>query len=174
MNRRDAAQDTLFRLEGGLLPADLLNQLDALGLPGQQPSDYAIPKGALAARRDRPLLAYRPGPVGQLRRQQRQREDLADPTATAQRWMEDLLTQVFGFTDLTARRPRSGDRRAPLPRHPSRLRRHRTIGALRPWPGCPGRSACHASVMRRPPTQSHWPATGVSQRQRRSPLGAGQ
>ncbi len=101
MNRRDAAQDTLFRLEGGLLPADLLNQLDALQLPGQQPSDYAIPKGL--SLRDEIGRYWR---IAQAQwasfDAKRQREDLADPTATAQRWMKDLLTQVFGFTDLTA------------------------------------------------------------------------
>ncbi|MFB9147132.1 hypothetical protein ACFFU2_11475 [Halomonas alkalicola] len=102
MNRRDAAQDTLFRLEGGLLPADLLNQLDSLGLPGQQPTkDYAIPKGL--SLRDEIGRYWR---IAQAQwanfDAKRQREDLADPTATAQRWMEDLLTQVFGFTDLTA------------------------------------------------------------------------
>lgn len=100
MNRRDAAQDTLFRLEGGLLPADILNQLDALQLPGQQPSDYAIPKGL--SLRDEIGRYWR---IAQAQwasfDAKRQRDDLADPTATAQRWMEDLLTQVFGFSDLT-------------------------------------------------------------------------
>ncbi|WP_016854811.1 Eco57I restriction-modification methylase domain-containing protein [Halomonas smyrnensis] len=100
MNRRDAAQDTLFRLEGGLLPADLLNQLDALQLPGQQPSDYAIPKGLTL--RDEIGRYWR---IAQAQwasfNGKRQREDLSDPTATAQSWMESLLTQVFGFSDLT-------------------------------------------------------------------------
>lgn len=100
MNRRDAAQDTLFRLEGGLLPPDILNQLDALRLPGQQPSDYAIPKGL--SLRDEIGRYWR---IAQAEwtsfDAKRQREDLTDPTATAQRWMESLLTQVFGFSDLT-------------------------------------------------------------------------
>lgn len=101
MNRRDSAQDTLFRLEGGLLPADLLNQLDALQLPGQKPSAYDIPKGL--SLRDEIGRYWR---IAQAQwasfDTKRQREDLANPTATAQRWMEDLLTQVFGFSDLTA------------------------------------------------------------------------
>lgn len=100
MNRRDAAQDTLFRLEGGLLPADLLNQLDALQLPGQKPGDYAIPKGL--SLRDEIGRYWR---IAQAQwagfDAKRQREDLADATAAAQRWMEELLTQVFGFSDLT-------------------------------------------------------------------------
>lgn len=100
LNRRDATQDTLFRMEGGLLPADLLNQLDALQLPGQKPSDYAIPKGL--SLRDEIGRYWR---IAQAQwagfDAKRQREDLADPTATAQRWMQDLLAQVFGFSDLT-------------------------------------------------------------------------
>lgn len=100
MNRRDASQDTLFRLEGGLLPADLLNQLDALQLPGQKPGEYDIPKGL--SLRDEIGRYWR---IAQAQwasfDAKRQREDLANPTATAQRWMESLLTQVFGFSDLT-------------------------------------------------------------------------
>lgn len=100
MNRRDAAQDALFRLEGGLLPADLLNQLDALQLPGQKPGDYAIPKGL--SLRDEIGRYWR---IAQAQwtsfDAKRQRKDLADATATGQRWMEDLLTQAFGFSDLT-------------------------------------------------------------------------
>lgn len=100
MNRRDAAQDTLFRLEGGLLPADLLNQLDALQLPGQKTSDYSIPKGL--SLRDEIGRYWR---IAQAQwasfDAKRQRKDLTDPTATGQRWMESLLTQVFGFSDLT-------------------------------------------------------------------------
>nr|WP_298522437.1 N-6 DNA methylase [uncultured Halomonas sp.] len=100
MKRRDALQDTPFRLEGGLLPADLFNQLDLLQLPGQQPGDYAIPKGL--TRRDEIGRYWR---IAQALwagfDEQRQREDLTDSIATAQRWMESLLTQVFGFSDLT-------------------------------------------------------------------------
>jgi len=118
MNRRDAAQDTLFRLEGGLLPADLLNQLDALELPGQKPDDYAIPKG-LTLRDD----------IGRYWRiaqaqwagfdTQRQRRDLADATAPGQRWMEGLLSQVFGFSDLTeaAHARVIGERHFPITHH---------------------------------------------------------
>lgn len=105
MNRRDAAQDTLFRMEGGLLPADLLNQLDALQLPGQKPSEYDIPKGL--SLRDEIGRYWR---IAQAQwasfDTKRQRKDLSDPTATAQRWMESLLTQVFGFSDLYRSRPR--------------------------------------------------------------------
>lgn len=99
MKRRDAIQDAIFRLEGGLLPADLFNQLDALQLPGQKPGDYQIPKGLTL--RDEIGRYWR---IAQAQwasfDKQRQREDLADPIATAQSWMHYLLVQVFGFTDL--------------------------------------------------------------------------
>jgi len=135
MSRRDAAQDTLFRLEGGLLPADLLNQLDALQLPGQQPSDYAIPKGL--SLRDEIGRYWR---IAQAQwasfDAKRQREDLADPTATAQRWMEDLLTQVLGFTDLTA----DGDARMVGERH-FPVTHHAFAGAVPLVLCAPGRGA---------------------------------
>lgn len=99
MKRRDAIQDAIFRLEGGLLPADLFNQLDALQLPGQKPGDYQIPKGLTL--RDEIGRYWR---IAQAQwasfDKRRQREDLADPIATAQSWMHYLLVQVFGFTDL--------------------------------------------------------------------------
>ena len=135
MNRRDAAQDTLFQMEGGLLPADLLNQLDALRLPGQQPSDYAIPKGL--------TLRDEIGRYWRIAQAQwtsfdgkRQREDLSDPTATAQRWMEDLLNQVFGFSDLIS----AGHARVIGERHFS-ITHHAFDGAVPLVLCAPGRNA---------------------------------
>lgn len=98
---KDAIQDSVFRLEGGLLPADLFNQLDALRLPGQGTADYRIPQGLTL--RDEIGRYWR---IAQAQWQafdkQRQREDLADATGAAQRWLAELLGQVFGFTDLAA------------------------------------------------------------------------
>jgi len=101
MSNRDANQNTVFRLEGGLLPADLFNQLAALQLPGQTVADYGIPQGLTL--RDEIGRYWR---IAQARwntfDQQRQRDDLTNPTSVSQRWLQDLLTQVFGFTDLAA------------------------------------------------------------------------
>lgn len=100
MNRRDAVRDTIFRLEGGLLPPDLLNQLDALQLPGRQPADYHIPKG-LGLRDEIGRYWRIAQALWATFDAQRQRRDLADPTVSSQRWLSDLLGQVFGFSDLS-------------------------------------------------------------------------
>lgn len=178
MNRRDAAQDTLFRMEGGLLPADLLNQLDALQLPGQKPTDYAIPKGL--------SLRDEIGRYWRIAHAQwagfdakRQREDLADPTATAQHWMQALLAQVFGFSDLTqASHARViGERHFPITHH--------AFGGAVPLVLCaPGREALDERLprfgqegRRRSPTgllqeylnasdESHWGLVSDGQRLR--------
>ena len=100
MNHRDADQN-IFRLEGGLLPADLFNQLAALQLPGQSAAEYRIPQGLTL--RDEIGRYWRIAQANwQSFDQQRQRTDLSDPTAVAQNWLHTLLTQVFGFTDLQA------------------------------------------------------------------------
>lgn len=100
MNRRDAVRDTIFRLEGGLLPPDLLNQLDALQLPGQHPAEYHIPKG-LGLRDEIGRYWRIAQALWATFDAQRQRRDLADPTVSSQRWLSDLLCQVFGFSDLS-------------------------------------------------------------------------
>lgn len=100
MNHRDADQN-IFRLEGGLLPADLFNQLAALQLPGQSAAEYRIPQGLTL--RDEIGRYWRIAQANwQSFDQQRQRTDLSDPTAASQHWLHNLLTQVFGFTDLQA------------------------------------------------------------------------
>lgn len=100
MNHRDADQ-YIFRLEGGLLPADLFNQLAALQLPGQSAAEYRIPQGLTL--RDEIGRYWRIAQANwQTFDQQLQRSDIRNPTNIAQRWMNDLLTQVFGFGDLIA------------------------------------------------------------------------
>ncbi|QSR35237.1 restriction endonuclease [Marinobacterium iners] len=100
MNHRDADQN-IFRLEGGLLPADLFNQLAALQLPGQSAAEYRIPQGLTL--RDEIGRYWRIAQANwQNFDQQRQRTDLSDPTGAAQHWLHSLLTEVFGFTDLQA------------------------------------------------------------------------
>ena len=99
MSGRDTARDGIFRLEGGLLPADLLNQLDALQLPGQKPADYRIPKGLQL--RDEIGRYWRIGQAlwsgfeGQMAR-----KDRGDQSQLAQQCVTDLLVQVFGFDSL--------------------------------------------------------------------------
>ena len=115
MSRRQAARDGIFRLEGGLLLADLLNQLDALQLPGQKPIDYQVPKGLLL--RDEIGRYWR---ISQALwsgfEAQRARKDRGDQSKIAQQWLTDLLGQVFGFSDIDrCMQPQTlGDREFPV------------------------------------------------------------
>lgn len=101
MSNTQANQNGIFTLEGGLLPADLFNQLAGLQLKGQTAADYNIPQGLTL--RDEIGRFWRIAQANwQNFDQQRQRSDLANPTAAAQHWLQSLLTQVFGFSDLHA------------------------------------------------------------------------
>ena len=100
-NNTQANQNSIFTLEGGLLPADLFNQLAGLQLKGQTAADYNIPQGLTL--RDEIGRFWRIAQANwQNFDQQRQRSDLANPTSAAQHWLQSLLTQVFGFSDLHA------------------------------------------------------------------------
>jgi hypothetical protein len=113
MARRNTAQiqfDALS-LEGAILPPDWLARVAALEAPAQSAADYGIPKGlqlrdeigrywrvAQAIWAD--FVAARGG---------------SDSDGAARRLTRELLTQVFGFTDLAAARERtSGGRVFPL------------------------------------------------------------
>lgn len=99
MSNTQANQNGIFTLEGGLLPADLFNQLAGLQLKGQTAADYNIPQGLTL--RDEIGRFWRIAQANwQNFDQQRQRSDLSNPTAAAQHWLQSLLTQVFGFSDL--------------------------------------------------------------------------
>ncbi len=101
MSNTQANQNGIFTLEGGLLPADLFNQLAGLQLKGQTAADYNIPQGLTL--RDEIGRFWRIAQANwQNFDQQRQRSDLSNPTAAAQHWLQSLLTQVFGFSDLHA------------------------------------------------------------------------
>lgn len=101
MSNAQANQNGIFTLEGGLLPADLFNQLAGLQLPGQTPANYKVPQGLTL--RDEIGRYWR---IAQANWQNfdlhRQRSDLNNAAVTAQHWLQNLLTQVFGFTDLQA------------------------------------------------------------------------
>lgn len=67
----------------------------------QKPTDYNVPAGLTL--RDEIGRYWRIAQAQWLRfDQQRQRSDLSNPTASSQQWLQGLLTQVFGFTDLQA------------------------------------------------------------------------
>ena len=101
MSNTQANQNGIFTLEGGLLPADLFNQLAGLQLKGQTAADYDIPQGLTL--RDEIGRFWRIAQANwQNFDQQRQRSDLSNPTVAAQHWLQSLLTQVFGFSDLHA------------------------------------------------------------------------
>lgn len=99
MSSTQASQNSIFTLEGGLLPADLLNQLAGLQLKGQTIAEYGVPKGLTL--RDEIGRYWRIALANwQSFDHQRQRSDLSNPAGAAQTWLHSLLTQVFGFTDL--------------------------------------------------------------------------
>lgn len=118
MSNTQANQNGIFSLEGGLLPADLFNQLAGLQLKGQTTADYSIPQGLTL--RDEIGRFWRIAQANwQNFDQQRQRSDLSNPTAATQHWLQSLLTQVFGFSDLHAySEPRIIDERGfPITHH---------------------------------------------------------
>lgn len=101
MSNNQASQNGIFTLEGGLLPADLFNQLAGLQLQGQTVKDYKVPQGLTL--RDEIGRYWR---IAQAHWQnfdkQRQRSDLNNPQTTTAHWLHSLLTQIFGFSDLQA------------------------------------------------------------------------
>ena len=101
MSNTRANQNSIFTLEGGLLPPDLFNQLAGLQLEGQAPADYTTPAGMTL--RDEIGRYWR---IAQATwsnfDQQRQRSDLNSPAAAAEHWLQTLLKDVFDFTDLQA------------------------------------------------------------------------
>lgn len=120
MSKAQASQNSIFTLEGGLLPADVLNQLAGLQLKGQTITEYDVPRGLTL--RDEIGRYWRIALANWQRfDHQRQRDDLSDPGAAAQNWLHSLLTQVFGFTDLQSySEPQLiDDRSFPLTHHAS-------------------------------------------------------
>lgn len=101
MSSAQASQNSIFTMEGGLLPADVLNQLAGLQLKGQSATEYGVPKGLTL--RDEIGRYWRIALANwQSFDRQRQRDDLNDLSGATQQWLHALLTQVLGFTDLQA------------------------------------------------------------------------
>ena len=98
MTRRATAQiqfDALS-LEGAILPPEWLGKVAALEAAAQTPADYGIPKGLQL--RDEIGRYWRIAQAvwGEFA----SARDGNDPLGASQRLTRDLLTQVFGFTDL--------------------------------------------------------------------------
>ena len=92
---------TAFKSEGGLLPADLLDQIGTGSLVGQTPADFGLEKGrrltdeiaaAWADARDQWRIYQRA--LGRLK------ESDAGTTTTRDQWMVPLL-RLLGYDDLT-------------------------------------------------------------------------
>src|SRR5690554_2460049 len=118
MSSAQASQNSIFTMEGGLLPADVLNQLAGLQLKGQSATEYGVPKGLTL--RDEIGRYWRIALANwQSFDRQRQRDDLNDPSGATQQWLHALLTQVLGFTDLQAysESQRVDDRYFPVTHH---------------------------------------------------------
>ena len=93
-------------IEGGLLAADWLARVAQLRAPLQSPGDYGIPKGLEL--RDEIGRYWRIAQAHWLDFATG-RKAKAEPDALARRFMLALLRDAFGFTDLDACPPVSGD-----------------------------------------------------------------
>ena len=106
MPRRAPAQlqfDALT-LEGALLPPEWLARVAALEAPIQAPADYGVPKGLQL--RDEIGRFWRIAQA--IWAEFASARNGTDAIGSTQRFARELLTQVFGFTDLT----RAGERMA--------------------------------------------------------------
>ena len=84
-------------IEGGLLGADWLGRVAQRRAPAQEPADYRIPKGLDV--RDEIARSWR---IAQacFRELEAGRAAGGDPRALAQRFVEPLLRDAFGFASL--------------------------------------------------------------------------
>ena len=98
MSRRDAALEfDAIHIEGGLLPAEWLANIASLKAVHQSPNDYGIPKGLNL--RDELGRYWR---IAQAHWSEfaNARAQAQDPQALARRFVQALLRDVFGATDL--------------------------------------------------------------------------
>lgn len=98
MSRRDAALEfDAIHIEGGLLPAEWLASIAALKAAHQSPGDYGIPKGLNL--RDEVGRYWR---IAQAHWSEfaNAREQAEDPHALASRFVQALMRDVFGASDL--------------------------------------------------------------------------
>ncbi|MBJ6978247.1 N-6 DNA methylase [Luteimonas sp. MC1895] len=98
MSRRDAALAfDAIHIEGGLLPAEWLASIAALKAAHQSPADYGIPKGLNL--RDEVGRYWR---IAQAHWSDfaNAREQAEDPHALASRFVQALMRDVFGASDL--------------------------------------------------------------------------
>ena len=98
MSRRDAALAfDAIQIEGGLLPAEWLANIAALKAPHQSPADYGIPKGLNL--RDEVGRYWR---IAQAHWSEfaNAREQAEDPHGLASRFVQALMRDVFGASDL--------------------------------------------------------------------------
>lgn len=98
MSRRDAALEfDAIHIEGGLLPAEWLASIAALKAAHQLPGDYGIPKGLNL--RDEVGRYWR---IAQAHWSEfaHAREQAEDPHGLASRFVQALMRDVFGATDL--------------------------------------------------------------------------
>ncbi|CFL24102.1 Eco57I restriction-modification methylase domain-containing protein [Burkholderia pseudomallei] len=112
--RKDAVlQFDAIAIEGGLLPAEWLAKVAALQAPHQAPTDYGVPKGLNL--RDE-LGRYWRIAEAHWNDFAAAREGAADTRLLTQRFVTQLLREVFGATDITAsvEQQTLGDRSYPI------------------------------------------------------------
>lgn len=112
--RKDAVlQFDAIAIEGGLLPAEWLAKVAALQAPHQAPTDYGVPKGLNL--RDE-LGRYWRIAEAHWNDFAAAREGVADTRLLTQRFVTQLLREVFGATDIAAsvEQETLGDRSYPI------------------------------------------------------------
>ncbi|MCA8251516.1 hypothetical protein LGN12_30690 [Burkholderia multivorans] len=112
--RKDAVlQFDAIAIEGGLLPAEWLAKVAALQAPHQAPTDYGVPKGLNL--RDE-LGRYWRIAEAHWNDFAAAREGAADTRLLTQRFVTQLLREVFGATDIavSVKQQTLGDRNYPI------------------------------------------------------------
>ncbi len=117
MSRTSRRVETLLAfdalsIEGGLLGAEWLGKVAQLEAPGQEPADYRVPKGLHI--RDEIARSWRIAEAC-WKELETGRSSGGDPQALAERFLEVLLRDAFGFASLTRVEPRTiGERVYPV------------------------------------------------------------
>src|SRR4051794_16713724 len=106
---------TAIRIEGGLFPAEFLQQVAALTAPGQSAEDYGVPPGR-TLRDEIGRYWTIAEALWKDYRQNRPRTDVPAERTGVERWLVRLLRDAFGHADIAAAIARSsiGDRSFPI------------------------------------------------------------
>jgi hypothetical protein len=115
---------TAIRVEGGLFPAEFLQRVAKQDAPGQSDPEYGIPPGRTLRDEIGRYWTIAEAMWREYKRD-RQRTDISASRTGIDRWLNRLLRDVLGYTDLgLSPEPSPGDRTFPI--------HHRALGGAVP------------------------------------------